>query len=116
VVECTGLEIRQSRKRFVGSNPTPSANTIPPRTVSVRSQYASGEGRLFGRPLSAHDRRFVAAGLEAGNCLYSQAISWLPAATIGWSAAIKLQTLISAVGLTWWWHDVDAQNARLGRS
>jgi hypothetical protein len=24
-VECTGLEIRQSRKRFVGSNPTPSA-------------------------------------------------------------------------------------------
>jgi hypothetical protein len=25
-VECTGLEIRQSRKRFVGSNPTPSAN------------------------------------------------------------------------------------------
>ena len=25
-VECTGLEIRQSRKRFVGSNPTPSAS------------------------------------------------------------------------------------------
>ena len=25
-VECTGLEIRQGRKSFVGSNPTPSAN------------------------------------------------------------------------------------------
>jgi hypothetical protein len=24
-VECTGLEIRQGRKSFVGSNPTPSA-------------------------------------------------------------------------------------------
>ena len=26
-VECTGLEIRQSCKRFVGSNPTPSAKS-----------------------------------------------------------------------------------------
>jgi hypothetical protein len=32
VVEGTGLENRQGRKSFVGSNPTPSANLIPART------------------------------------------------------------------------------------
>ena len=37
-VECTGLEIRQSRKRFVGSNPTPSARLDLGRSGVARSE------------------------------------------------------------------------------
>src|SRR5678815_5017200 len=34
-VECTGLEIRRSRKRSVGSNPTPSARNVRVRTGHI---------------------------------------------------------------------------------
>src|SRR4051812_9576432 len=42
-VECTGLEIRRSCKRSVGSNPTPSASKAfpkgPQRTQSARRDF-----------------------------------------------------------------------------
>jgi hypothetical protein len=59
-VECTGLEIRQGRKSFVGSNPTPSANrsdrgeagfrrTRPPQASRHRDQSLR-LGRVTGAP------------------------------------------------------------------
>jgi hypothetical protein len=41
-VECTGLEIRQSCKRFVGSNPTPSATPSAPPLSRLAWHHAKG--------------------------------------------------------------------------
>src|SRR5216683_6568786 len=49
-VECTGLEIRQGRKSFVGSNPTPSAN-VPNETragATPQAPFPSGAGVRSG--------------------------------------------------------------------
>jgi hypothetical protein len=59
-VECTGLEIRQSRKRFVGSNPTPSARNrgafrllrpVPRSTGPLRE--SASQARRCSRPANA---------------------------------------------------------------
>ena len=52
VVECTGLEIRQGRKSFVGSNPTPSAryrkiSVIVPFPIVLPPEPANGLWKMY---------------------------------------------------------------------
>ena len=75
MVECTGLENRQSRKVLVGSNPTASANTLISRSVTVAAALLAagcmhfssvpGETRTEGTQQRAISKRIFELGEAA---------------------------------------------------
>ena len=79
-VECTGLENRQSRKRLVGSNPTPSASSIVVTRWSPMSLVGMQRTTVLVKGVSIMNRVLIVLALSCW-CLAAVAAAAEPTTT-----------------------------------